>query len=232
MTARTILHVDLDAFFASVLGANGWRETPDGFVSGGWNWSDLMVHVAIGNSIVHGNFPPEVLYFAGLPLTYHWFADFHGAISAVAANVRSSWCSSSSPLLAGTLALVVWSLALLITRTAAWPRSRRSWSARRAGWAGCCRLGSHRRRVFIPSRSPTGRTTTRGPTGGRGSGSLLGLRHGVPPHRATTFGLPGLVAVVLLIVHGLGRRPAAVLSRGSSLRCSPRSSSTSSRRPT
>ena len=61
---------------------NGWRETPDGWVSGGWNWSDLLVHVAIGSSIVHGNFPPEVPYFAGSPLTYHWFADFHGAITS------------------------------------------------------------------------------------------------------------------------------------------------------
>ena len=71
----------------SVLGSNGWRETPNGMVSGGWNWSDFLVHVAIGNSIVHGNFPPEVPYFAGEPLSYHWFADFHGAITAVAADV-------------------------------------------------------------------------------------------------------------------------------------------------
>ena len=70
-----------------VLGSNGWSKTPDGWVSGGWNWSDLLVHVAIGSSISAGNFPPEVPYFAGVPLTYHWFADFHGAIASTVAGV-------------------------------------------------------------------------------------------------------------------------------------------------
>jgi hypothetical protein len=37
---------------------------------------------------------------------------------------------------------------------------------------------------------------------------------GFLPHRATTFGLPGLVAVVLIVVNGIGRRPAAVLLAG------------------
>ena len=71
-----------------ILGGNGWARTADGWVSGGWNWSDLLVHVAIGSSIVAGNFPPDVPYFAGEPLTYHWFADFHGAIAATAAGRR------------------------------------------------------------------------------------------------------------------------------------------------
>ena len=42
---------------------------------------------SIGSSILHGNFPPEVPYFAGEPLTYHWFADFHGAIASSASGV-------------------------------------------------------------------------------------------------------------------------------------------------
>ena len=66
-----------------------------GWVSGGWNWSDLLVHVAIGSSIANGNFPPDVPYFAGQPLAYHWFADFHGAISATAPASTSSRCTSS-----------------------------------------------------------------------------------------------------------------------------------------
>ena len=37
---------------------------------------------------------------------------------------------------------------------------------------------------------------------------------GFLPHRATTLGLPGLVAVVLLVVTCLGRRPAGVLLAG------------------
>ena len=76
-------------------------------VSGGWNWSDLLVHVAIGESIVHGNFPPEVPYFAGDPLSYHWFADFHGASPRPRRTSRSSPSSSRRARFAGVLALVV-----------------------------------------------------------------------------------------------------------------------------
>ena len=50
-----------------VLAANAWHEIPAGWVSGGWNWSDFLVHVSIGQSIVEGNFPPQVPYFAGRP---------------------------------------------------------------------------------------------------------------------------------------------------------------------
>ena len=99
-----------------VLGGNGWSKTPDGWVSGGWNWSDLLVHVAIGSSISAGNFPPEVPYFAGVPLTYHWFADFHGAIASTVAGLDIiPVYFASSALFAAVLALVVWALAIRLT---------------------------------------------------------------------------------------------------------------------
>ena len=99
-----------------VLLGNGWSLGPDGWISGGWNWSDLLVHVAIGSSIAAGNFPPEVPYFAGEPLTYHWFADFHGAIAATAAQVDLiPTYFLSSALMAGVLALAVWALACRLT---------------------------------------------------------------------------------------------------------------------
>ena len=72
---------------ASSCSATAGTRRPNGWVSGGWNWSDLLVHVSIGSSIAAGNFPPEVPYFAGVPLTYHWFADFHGAITSTVAGV-------------------------------------------------------------------------------------------------------------------------------------------------
>ena len=99
-----------------VLMGNGWNETANGWVCGGWNWSDLLVHVSIGSSIAAGNFPPEVPYFAGVPLTYHWFADFHGAITASVAGldlIRTYFVTSA--LMAGVLALVTWALALRLT---------------------------------------------------------------------------------------------------------------------
>ena len=73
-------------------------------------------YVAIGNSIVHGNFPPVVPYFAGEPLSYHWFADFHGAIASTAAGLDIiPVYFATSALFAAVLALVVWALAIRLT---------------------------------------------------------------------------------------------------------------------
>ena len=58
--------------------------------AGGSNWSDLGVHLSIAQSLNAGNFPPQVPYFAGAPLVYHWFADFHAAIAARAAGSSRS----------------------------------------------------------------------------------------------------------------------------------------------
>jgi hypothetical protein len=202
----------------SILGANGWRETPEGFVSGGWNWSDLLVHVAIGNSLVHGNFPPQVPYFAGEPLTYHWFADFHGAITALAANIPIiPVFFLSSALMAGVLALVVWGLALRLTDD-----GRVALIATvlvcAAGGMGWLRLvgdviagGTVTSVPDLIVQNPYDNSWADGWPWFR-IASVFGT--GFLPHRATTFGLPGLVAVVLLVVYGLGRRPAAVLLAG------------------
>jgi len=200
----------------AVLWVNGWRETPDGMVSGGWNWSDLLVHVAIGNSIVHGNFPPEVPYFAGVPLTYHWFADFHGAIAATAAEVPIIGVFFvSSALLAAALALVTWSLALVLTR------DRRVATIAAilvcaGGGMGWLRLGAD----ILAGNGNIAALVTQNPYDNSWAdgwpffriASIFGT--GFLPHRATTFGLPGLVSVVLLVVACLGRRPAGVLLAG------------------
>ena len=74
-------------FVALVLGLGLWHVTPGGVSAGGSNWSDLPVHLAIAQSLNAGNFPPQVPYFAGVPLVYHWFADFHAAIAADAAGL-------------------------------------------------------------------------------------------------------------------------------------------------
>ena len=198
-----------------VLGTNGWVETPDGWVSGGWNWSDFLVHVSIGSSIAAGNFPPEVPYFAGEPLTYHWFADFHGAITSTVAGVDIIGVYFlTSALFAGVLALVVWALAMQLTGAGGWPRSRRS-SPCATGGLGWIRLvgdviagkGDILDLVaalsydntwadgwpYFRSRRSSAPASCR--TGPRRSGCRAGL-------------------VVLLVVACLGRRPAGVLLAG------------------
>ncbi len=204
---------------AVVLFGNGWHETPDGWVSGGWDWSDLLVHVAIGSSIVHGNFPPEVPYFAGEPLTYHWFADFHGAIAATAAGVPLiPVYFFTSALFAGVMALVVWALALRLTG------DRRV--ALVATILVCLGGGMGWIRLVLDLVSGTGGSSdpltliTQHPYDNNWEdswpffriASVLGT--GFFPHRASTLGLPGLVSVVLLVTTCLGRRPAGVLMAG------------------
>jgi len=200
----------------AILGINGWRQSDVGVVSGGWNWSDLLVHVSIGSSIQHGNFPPEVPYFSGVPLTYHWFADFHGALATTIADldiVQVYFLTSA--LFAAVLALLVWTVAFCLTR-----RRRVATIAAIlvcfAGGMGWLRL--------IGDLIAGGPSVVELVTQGSYDNSWAGewpffriasmLSTGFLPHRATTLGLPGLVAVVMLIVTCVGRRPAGVLLAG------------------
>ncbi len=201
---------------AVVLFANGWRETPVGWVSGGWNWSDLLVHVAIGASIVHGNFPPEVPYFAGTPLTYHWFADLHGAIASSVAGVDIiPVYFATSALFASVMALLVWALALRLTgdRRVAAVATVLAVLGGGMGWLRLIGdvLAGNPDVAWLVTQHPYDNSWEDGWPFFR-IASVLGT--GFLPHRASTLGLPGLIAAVLLVVHGLGRRPAGVLLAG------------------
>ncbi len=222
---RTSLLEDRGAWLASgaigiailaILGLNGWRQSDIGVISGGWNWSDLLVHVSIGSSIQHGNFPPEVPYFSGVPLTYHWFADFHGAIAATAADLDLVLVYFlTSALFATVFALLVWTLAYSLTR-----RRRVALIATIlvcfTGGMGWLRLIGD----LIAGGTSVVDLVTQGSYDNSWAGEWPFFRiasmvsTGFLPHRATTLGLPGLVAVVLLIVTCVGRRPAGVLLAG------------------
>jgi hypothetical protein len=199
----------------AILWTNAWHDTPAGFVSGGWNWSDFLVHVSIGNSLVHGNYPPQVPYAAGEPLTYHWFADFDGAILAVVSGLPIiPVFVVSNALFAGVLALLVWGLAIRLTD---WPRVAAIAAVLVCfgGGMGWIRLVGD----VIAGGDPFTLVTNGAYDNSWEDGwpwfriaSVFGT--GFLPHRATTLGLPGLVAAVLLIVACLGRRPAGVLLAG------------------
>ncbi|MGZ8476171.1 MAG: hypothetical protein ACXWWQ_08160, partial [Candidatus Limnocylindria bacterium] len=197
---------------ALVLGVGIWRVTPDGVSSGGSNWSDLGVHLSIAETLNSGaNFPPEVPYFAGVPLVYHWFADFHAAILALAAGIFSVPAMVvQSSVLAAALALLVYSLARTLIRSA---DSRRVATlaaviAVFGGGLGYIRFigdltatgGSPLDLIAASSYDNqwlTGWPYFRIP-------SVMGT--GLLAHRATAAGLPMLIGAVLLLVHGL---PAA-----------------------
>jgi len=191
------------------LGLGIWRVAPDGVSSGGSNWSDLGVHLSIAETLNAGaNFPPEVPYFAGVPLTYHWFADFHVAILAEAAGLFSvPVMVVQSAVLAGALALIVYSLARRLMRG---PHAGRvaliaAGLAVFGGGMGYLRfIGDVTAGVGSPldlvssnsydNQWLTGWPYFRIP-------SVMGT--GLLAHRATTAGLPILIGCVLLLVAGL-----------------------------
>ncbi len=57
-----------------------WYPKEDYIVLSGSNWQDAPYHYEIIESINNGNFPPQDPSFAGYPLRYHFFVDFHTAI--------------------------------------------------------------------------------------------------------------------------------------------------------
>ena len=63
-----------------VLCRSVWFGNQFGIVLTGSNWQDTPLHYEIIESINNGNFPPQMPNYAGVPLTYHYFVDFHTAI--------------------------------------------------------------------------------------------------------------------------------------------------------
>jgi len=206
------------AFVGLVLGHGLWQIGPDGVSAGGSNWSDLGVHLSIAQSLNAGNFPPQVPYFAGEPLIYHWFADFHAAIAANAAEIFAvpSFVTGSA-VLAGALALLVHGLARQLLRGA---RARRAALLAVAlvifgGGLGWIRLigdlQSHAGDLvgLVTANSYDNAWLTDWPY--FRIPSVMGT--GLLVHRATTAGLPILVGAVLLLVAGLPTRRDATAGR-------------------
>ena len=185
-----------------------WRVGAAGVTAGGSNWSDLGVHLSISETLNAGaNFPPEVPYFAGVPLVYHWFADFHAAILAEAAGLFSAEAMViQSAVLAGSLALLAFSLARRLTLA---QRSRIGVLAATlavfAGGLGYLRFfgdltaGLGGPVELIAANSYDNQWLTEWPYFRIPSVMATGLL----AHRATTAGLPILIGAVLLLVAGL-----------------------------
>jgi hypothetical protein len=196
------------AWVYAVLGRGLWQVGPDGVNVGGSNWSDIGVHLSIAESVNAGNFPPQVPFFAGEPLIYHWFADFHAALMAASAGMFAiPVFAAQSALLAGALALVVHGLALALVR---------DWSARRTaflatllvvlggglGWTrlvGDLATGQGAPWALLMTHAYDNQWLTDWPYFSIPSVMTTGLL----VHRATTAGLPLLVGSVLLMVAAL-----------------------------
>lgn len=192
-------------FVGVVLGVSIWSVDGSGVSTSAVGWSDLLVHLSIAQSVNAGNFPPEVPYFAGVPLTYHWFSDFHSAIAALAAGLFPiATFVVGSCLLTVSLALGVFALARRLTG------SRRAallavLLAIFGGGMGYLRFFGDLAAtgadpwVLLTGTTYDNRWLTDWPY--FRVPSVMGT--GLLTHRATTAGLPMLVGAVLLLVIGL-----------------------------
>ena len=79
--SKPVLAIFLLIFVLSlvVLYRSVWFENESGIVITGSNWQDTPLHYEIVESINHGNFPPEMPYYSGEMMNYHYFVDFHTA---------------------------------------------------------------------------------------------------------------------------------------------------------
>lgn len=201
-------------FVGLTLAAGIWNVTEAGVTSGGTNWSDLGVHLSIAQSVNAGNFPPQVPYFAGVPLVYHWFSDFHAAMLAEAAGLFAIPAFVfSSAILAGALALIVHALARLLLGAERQRRRAATLAAVLVIFAG----GFGYVRFIADLAAGTADPLTLIATTGYDNQwltdwpyfripSVMGT--GLLPHRATTAGLPLLVGAILLLAAGLPTRRA------------------------
>jgi hypothetical protein len=204
------------AFVGLALDSGLWHATDTGVSAGGSNWSDLGVHLSIAQSLNAGNFPPQVPYFAGAPLVYHWFADFHSAIAARAAGLFAIPAFvASSAILAGALALLVHGLAR---------RLLRGRGARRAavlaavlavfggGLAWMRLVGDVAAGHGDPISLMTAHSYDNSWYDSQGEVAWPYFRipsvmaTGLLVHRATTLGLPILLGAILLLAAGLPTR--------------------------
>ena len=204
------------AFVGLVLNAGLWTATDGGISAGGSNWSDLGVHLSIAQSLNAGNFPPEVPYFAGVPLVYHWFADFHSALLARSAGLFAVPAFvASSAILAGALALLVHGLAgrLLRGRGAGRAAVLAAALVVFGGGLGWVRLvGDVAGGLGSPIDLVLNNSYDNSWYDAAGQVSWPYFRipsvmgTGLLVHRATTYGLPILIAAILLLVAGLPSR--------------------------
>lgn len=74
------LSIGIFLIFYIVLSSSIWVFQGDNILLSGSNWQDTPMHLGIIESLNQGNFPPDMPYYSGVRMTYHYFMDFHTAI--------------------------------------------------------------------------------------------------------------------------------------------------------
>jgi hypothetical protein len=84
----------------------------------GSNYQDTPMHLEIIESLNQGNFPPQMPYYSGVRMTYHYFVDLHTAIIEKIADMSNPRIVVYlNSLLASIFALTIYMIANYVTKS-------------------------------------------------------------------------------------------------------------------
>lgn len=102
--------------FYIVLSGSIWVARENEILLSGSNWQDTPMHLGIIESLNQGNFPPQMPYYSGVRMTYHYFVDFHTAIiEKMADTFNPRLLVFLNSLFASIFALAIYALANYLT---------------------------------------------------------------------------------------------------------------------
>ena len=116
-----ILALIVFCIFYVILSSSVWSTdigASTNIILSGSNWQDTPMHLAIIESLNQGNFPPQMPYYSGVKMTYHYFVDFHTAIiEKMTDTFNPRLLVYTGSFFAGIFALVVYIITNYITRS-------------------------------------------------------------------------------------------------------------------
>lgn len=113
-----LLAIGIFIIFYIILSGSVWVLRGNEFLLSGSNWQDTPMHLGIIESLNQGNFPPQMPYYSGVRMTYHYFVDFHTAIiEKMADTFNPGLLVYLNSFFAGLFALAVYVLANHVTRS-------------------------------------------------------------------------------------------------------------------
>ena len=84
-----LLSIGTFIIFYVVLSSSVWVFQENNIILSGSNWQDTPMHLEIIESLNQGNFPPQMPYYSGVRMTYHYFVDLHTAIIEKIADISN-----------------------------------------------------------------------------------------------------------------------------------------------
>ncbi len=111
-----LLAIGIFIIFYIILSGSVWVFHGNDILLSGSNYQDTPMHLGIIESLNQGNFPPQMPYYSGVRMTYHYFVDFHTAIiEKMADTFNPRLLVFLNSLFASIFALAIFALANYIT---------------------------------------------------------------------------------------------------------------------